>query len=92
MKKLIYYVECLSHVYNEEKEELEKIPSLSMVTVENPTSENIAEAAKVAYNGEYTIEDDGEPASLTVWDELDGAYQAGYQVGYTEGVNEAYDQ
>lgn len=29
---------------------------------------------------------------ITVWDELDAAYQAGYNEGYTEGVNSAYDQ
>lgn len=28
----------------------------------------------------------------TVWDELDGAFQAGYNEGYMEGVNSAYDE
>lgn len=64
-------------------------------TVENPDVEQIlfdktlgwsetAEeiAKREAYNGEYTIEDDGvlEPESPTessVWDELDAAYQEG---------------
>ena len=59
-----------------------------------------AETAKQeAYNGEYTIEGDGQPEPEApsgddsyVWDELDSAYQAGYDEGYTEGVNSAYDQ
>lgn len=45
-------------------------------------------AKREAYNGEYTIEDDGrpEPEPVTppdesVWDELDAAYQSGYREG-----------
>lgn len=39
-------------------------------------------AKKEAYNGEYTIEDDGQPepeapTEDSVWDELDEAYQRG---------------
>ena len=41
-------------------------------------------AKQEAYNGEYTIEDDGKPEPETtptgdpnVWDELDAAYQEG---------------
>lgn len=43
-------------------------------------------AKKEAYNGEYTIEDDGQPEPVvpstpeeesSVWDELDAAYQEG---------------
>jgi len=30
--------------------------------------------------------------AASVWDEMDGAYQAGYDEGYVEGVNSAYDQ
>lgn len=64
-----------------------------------PYSEDNLEIAKQeAWNGEYTIEDDGEPepdptptAEPVTWDELDAAYQAGYDEGYTEGVNGAYD-
>ena len=38
-------------------------------------------------------EEANRPApEFSVWDELDGAYQAGYTDGYTEGVNIAYDQ
>ena len=34
---------------------------------------------------------DPVPEELTVWDELDAAYQSGYSEGYQEGVNTAYD-
>lgn len=61
MKKLIYLVEGYSHVYNEETEQEEKRLSLTSVTVENPTEADIAKAAEVAHNGDYIIEDDGEP-------------------------------
>ena len=79
MKTLIYQVEGYSYAYNEATEELEKQLSLSLVTVENPTDRDIEQASKVAYNGEYTIEDDGQPEQVesSVWDELDAAYQEG---------------
>jgi hypothetical protein len=80
MKKLTYQIEGYSHIYNDETEEVEKRLSLSTVTVENPTDADVAKAKKNAYNGEYHIEDDGqpeEPETLTVWDELDAAYQEG---------------
>lgn len=41
-------------------------------------------------NGEYIYDPLPEPESepeLSVWDELDGAFQAGYDEGYSEGVN-----
>lgn len=46
----------------------------------NEANEEIAK--KEAYNGEYTIEDDGQPepeipSEDSVWDELDAAYQRG---------------
>lgn len=58
---------------------------------------NIAVALREAYNGEYTVDDDGRPEpapemDTVTWDELDVAYQTGYDEGYTEGVNSAYDQ
>lgn len=51
----------------------------------NETNEEIAK--REAYNGEYTIEDDGQPepapsgGDSAVWDELDAAYQEGYREG-----------
>lgn len=79
MKTLIYQVDSYSHIYNEETNELEKHLSLALVTVENPTDRDIEQASKVAYNGKYTIEDDGQPDQwgASVWDELDAAYQEG---------------
>lgn len=49
----------------------------------NEINEEIAK--REAYNGEYTIEDDGQPepeptpseGDSAVWDELDAAYQEG---------------
>lgn len=49
-------------------------------------------------NGEYVYdplpkpEPEAPTPEITVWDELDAAYQAGYTEGYQEGVNSAYDQ
>lgn len=79
MKKLFYCIEYFSHVYNEQTGETERIPSLSKVAVENPTDEDIARAQACAWNGEYSIEDDGqsEQEEISVWDELDAAYQEG---------------
>ena len=65
----------------------EENPIMEQVLIEKslPCTEANEEIAKrEAYNGEYTIEDDGEPepeptASVdeSVWDELDAAYQEG---------------
>ena len=61
MKTLIYQIEGYLDVHNPETEEVEKQLSLATVTVENPTEKDIAQAVEIAYNGEYTIEDDGQP-------------------------------
>lgn len=82
MKKLIYQVVGYTSVCtNEETGEIEQRAVLSQVTVENPTEADIAKAAEIAHNGDYIIEDDGEPENPvdgdSVWDELDAAYQEG---------------
>lgn len=59
MKKLIYKIAGYIGVYNPETEEVEQQLSLAEATVENPSDEDIAKAAEIACNGEYTIEDDG---------------------------------
>lgn len=60
MKYLIYKIEGLSSVYNRETEELQEVPILSRVKM--PYSEANEEIAKrEAYNGDYEIEDDGQP-------------------------------
>lgn len=61
MKKLVYKIEGYTQVYNPKTEKQEQQQSLAEVTVENPTETDIAQAEAVAYNGEYTIEDDGQP-------------------------------
>jgi hypothetical protein len=58
MGKLIYNVVGYTNVFNEETEETEKIETFCEVIVENPTTEDIERATEIAYNGEYTIEDD----------------------------------
>lgn len=80
--KIIKYNLCTKIDHGTEEEpKTEEI--LSPVTMGwNEANEEIAK--KEAYNGEYTIEDDGTPEpekptgdDSTVWDELDAAYQEG---------------
>lgn len=73
MKRIYYHI--VANVVDDE----EILQSKSI-----PYSEaNEAIAQKEAYNGEYTIEDDGQPDPTptgddsAVWDELDAAYQEG---------------
>ena len=71
MKVLTYKIEGYMSVYNPDTEEVEPQLSLAEVTVENPTDEQIAQAAEIAYNGEYTIEDDGQPEpDITTTDDI----------------------
>lgn len=79
--KILKYNLCTNiNCGTEEKPRIEKI--LTPVYMGwNPTNEEIAK--REAYNGEYSIEDDGQPEPTpepTIWDELATAYQ--------EGVNE----
>lgn len=63
MKILTYKVMGYTGVYNPETEEVEQIERLATVVVECPTQAILEEkeeiAKREAYNGEYTIEDDG---------------------------------
>lgn len=60
MKKIVYKVKGYIGAYNSETETEENFECL--VSVERPYSEANEEIAKrEAYNGEYTIEDDGQP-------------------------------
>lgn len=61
MKKLTYKIEGYTGVYDPETEEVEQRPSLASVIIEKPTDEDVTRAVEIAYNGEYTIEDDGQP-------------------------------
>ena len=65
MKKLIYKIKGYTTMYNTKTEKLEQHLSFAEVIIENPTDEDIAKAAETAYNGEYTIEDDGQPEPET---------------------------
>lgn len=84
MAKIIKY-KFLSSEINHGTEENPNIEQIfANVTMGwNEANEEIAKAE--AYNGEYTIEDDGQPepeptpsgGDSAVWDELDAAYQKG---------------
>lgn len=65
MKILTYKIEGYTSVYNHETQEVEQRSSLAEVVVENPTDEAVTLAKETAYNGEYTIVDDGQPAPDT---------------------------
>ena len=82
----------------EDKEEITQI--FSNVEIKCTTANfdaNYAIAEKEAYNGEITVEDDGEPDPAPAptpvnWEDLDVAYEEGYNEGYADGVNTAYDE
>ncbi|MBQ3529530.1 MAG: hypothetical protein IJA47_03450 [Oscillospiraceae bacterium] len=71
MKVLTYKIEGYMSVFNPETKEVEQQLSLAEVTIENPSDEQIAQAAEKAYNGEYTIEDDGQPDPADTPSQLD---------------------
>ena len=80
MKKLIYRIEGYTAVYNPAIEDVEQRLSLAEVSIENPTDSDIEKAAEIAYSGEYTVEDDGQPAIVEAPSQLD-VIEA--QVAYT---------
>lgn len=61
MKKLIYQIAGYTGIYNPQTDAVEQKLSLAKVIVENPTEKDFAKATEIAYDGEYTIEDDGQP-------------------------------
>ena len=79
--KIIKYFQCeFVDVGTDEQPETRQV--LSAVTL-TWSEANEAIAKMEAHNGEYTIEDDGQPepeipsGDDSVWDELDAAYQRG---------------
>ncbi len=74
MKKLIYEIECYSQVYNEETEEVEKIPARVTVTVKDPTDRDIEKAKACACNGAYRIETEEDPVSVSPRNIVAGEY------------------
>lgn len=71
MKKLIYQIEGHTGVYNSETKEIEQQLSLAGISIENPTNEDVARAAKIAYNGEYEVFDDGQLGPVLTPTQLD---------------------
>ena len=59
MKRLIYQVLGYQEIYNLETGEIEKQESLSTVSTDDISEENIEYVKTIAHNGEYAIEDDG---------------------------------
>lgn len=59
MKRLIYQVLGYQEVYNLESGEIEKQESLATISTDDISEENIEYVKTIAYNGEYSIEDDG---------------------------------
>ena len=60
MKKLIYQIEGYTSVYDPETKAVAQVPTLAKVIKKNPSEEEIAKAAEIAYNGQYAVEDDGQ--------------------------------
>lgn len=81
MGKVIHYKLCTRINYGTEEDPSWKEILSPVEMIWNEINEEIAR--KEAYNGEYTIEDDGQPEPETpdvetvTWDELDEAYQEG---------------
>lgn len=70
MKRLIYQVLGYQGVYNPESGEIEKQESLATISTDDVSAEAIERAKADSYNGEYTIEDDGEAEVPTLEDRL----------------------
>ena len=83
MKRIKY--KFLSAEINHGTEEEPKIEKVLLSKSMTYSEANEEIAKREAYNGEYTIEDDGQPEpeapespdEPSVWDELDAAYQKG---------------
>lgn len=70
MKNLTYKIMGYTNMYNPDTEELEQQECFAVVTMTySKANEEIAK--KEAYNGEYTIEDDGEPDPTAEPSQLD---------------------
>lgn len=65
MKKLIYSIEGFTSFFNVLTEEEEQKTVIAQITIDNPTEEQIRSAIEVAYNGEYSIIDDGQEEPQT---------------------------
>lgn len=76
MKRIRFEILGYKEQYDRETEETKQVESLA--TVEMPYSEgNLLIAQERAYNGEYTVEDDGQAEVVTQADRIEA------QVTYT---------
>ena len=66
MTKLIYKIAGYTAIYNPLTKEVEQKETLAEVAISNPTEEQINAAREVAYNGEISLVDDGEPVAQPV--------------------------
>jgi len=60
MKRLIYQVLGYQDIFNPESGEIERQESIATISTDDVSAEAIERAKADSYNGEYTIEDDGE--------------------------------
>ena len=60
MKRLVYKIEGYTYVYNHETEKNEQKQCFAKI-IRDYSEANEEIAKREAYNGEYTIEDDGQP-------------------------------
>lgn len=70
MKKIIYRVLGYNTVYNPDTEKVEEQEVVADIST-TYSHEALEAAKRDAINGEYTIEDDGEPEPTTTDDVLD---------------------
>lgn len=70
MKRVKYMISGFTEIFNPETQENEQHTIL--IEVDYPaTEETITKAEKESYNGEYTIEDDGQPDPAETPSQLD---------------------
>ena len=60
MKYIVYQIEGYMNQYNPETTQIDQVLSTATVRVEY-SEETLTKIKAEAYNGEYTIEDDGQP-------------------------------
>lgn len=70
MKRLIYQVLGYQEIFNQESGEIERHESIATISTDDISEENIEYVKTIAYNGEYAIEDDGEPVIPTAEERL----------------------
>ena len=82
MKKIIYKTIGLTDIFNPDTNEIEQKEIFVTVKLDY-SSESIKKALNDSYNGEYTIEDDGQPEPEPVTDEPTQLDRVEAQATYT---------